>query len=853
MKVYNILSIFAISLFIIIYMNNIVSAVTFNNLFYYDFNENSGTKVNNIVSSGSIDLNSSGNWTTGFLGASSMGGNGLNQHAQNTSAQLGLGANFSVTFWFNRNIITDQGTGLIGYLTESDKGWALSGSSNVGKIQLAISNDSTLVSALTTTINQVANRWYFGAMTYNGTGVKIYINATEEANATILERSLVRANFTIGRYPTGVAAGNFFNGSIDEVGIWNRTLTQQDINDLYNSGVGLPFSSTVINTISVVLNSPANNTNIINGSTIFNSTFTSNNLNITNATILIYYLNGSLFNSTVNTTVNNNQNYTIFNISNFVIPNIYLWNVYACGINNSGYVNCNTSSTNRTLTFSYVKNSETFNSITTSLASEKFYLNITTLSGLSSITAILSYNNTNYTTTKTSSGNNYSFSRQITIPNVNTQTNKNFYWIIQLIDSSGNTFLFNDDTDTQTITTFGIDNCTTNSQLILNYTLRDEDSQNVLTPNVSITNTTMEVELKIISINDPSISFIFNQSFNNTNPARICVSNGSINNSQSYRIDGLNKYYSTSRVIEYHNIQNFTLTNNTIPQNINLYDLLIVDSVDFLFIAKDENFLPIRGALIDIQRKYPADGAFKSVEIPKTNDGKAKGHLDLDEIYNIYLRKNGVLLATFENNQPFCNNILTGECIINLKVAGTSIRSSSFKNALGVSYVKFYNTTSKTYIFTFNTVDSSDKLISLNVTAFNINLNKSICNTQLTASSGSLTCAIPQNIGNGTAISKVYVDGRLLMVDTFNIKGSNSDVLGYGRFFFAFILVITLPLMAISNGSITLIFFLLGLVIAGLLGFLDSGNFFTIGALTGWIVISAILIVFKIRDKETQI
>ena len=32
-----------------------------------------------------------------------------------------------------------------------------------------------------------------------------------------------------------------FNGQLDEVGIWNRTLTQNEINELYNIGIGKQY------------------------------------------------------------------------------------------------------------------------------------------------------------------------------------------------------------------------------------------------------------------------------------------------------------------------------------------------------------------------------------------------------------------------------------------------------------------------------------------------------------------------------------------------------------------------------------------------------------------------------------
>ena len=38
-------------------------------------------------------------------------------------------------------------------------------------------------------------------------------------------------------------AANFFNGSLDETGIWNRALTSDEVALLYNSGAGLSYNS----------------------------------------------------------------------------------------------------------------------------------------------------------------------------------------------------------------------------------------------------------------------------------------------------------------------------------------------------------------------------------------------------------------------------------------------------------------------------------------------------------------------------------------------------------------------------------------------------------------------------------
>ncbi|KKK97106.1 hypothetical protein LCGC14_2656090, partial [marine sediment metagenome] len=90
-------------------------------------------------------------------------------------------------------------------------------------------------------------------------------------------------------------------------------------------------------------------------------------------------------------------------------------------------------------------------------------------------------------------------------------------------------------------------------------------------------------------------------------------------------------------------LQNFTLRNSSIPQNINLLDLAVVDSQEFLVTFKSVELLPVAGALIDITRKYINEGVFKTVELPLTDDeGQVIAHLVLsDEIYtfinNVYI------------------------------------------------------------------------------------------------------------------------------------------------------------------------------------------------------------------------
>ena len=104
---------------------------------------------------------------------------------------------------------------------------------DTGKIQGSIMIDG---SAEYTGVSPVISiqQWHHVAITYDGDIMRLYLNgvlsvATDVTNGTITETS---GNLGIGASGTG---GNGFKGLIDEVGIWNRALSAEEIAVMYNS------------------------------------------------------------------------------------------------------------------------------------------------------------------------------------------------------------------------------------------------------------------------------------------------------------------------------------------------------------------------------------------------------------------------------------------------------------------------------------------------------------------------------------------------------------------------------------------------------------------------------------------
>ena len=81
--------------------------------------------------------------------------------------------------------------------------------------------------------------WIHVVVTYNGATQRIYIDGNQNNNA--FEGTLGTANtiLYIGRYHGGV---NYdYDGLLDEIGIWDKELTQAEVTELYNSGNGLAY------------------------------------------------------------------------------------------------------------------------------------------------------------------------------------------------------------------------------------------------------------------------------------------------------------------------------------------------------------------------------------------------------------------------------------------------------------------------------------------------------------------------------------------------------------------------------------------------------------------------------------
>lgn len=85
------------------------------------------------------------------------------------------------------------------------------------------------------------NTWYHLVGTYDGETVKMYINGTLQTDQNTDPSADCNV---LGNAHLGVHANTWshdLQGLLDEVGVWNRALTQAEVTELYNSGNGLAY------------------------------------------------------------------------------------------------------------------------------------------------------------------------------------------------------------------------------------------------------------------------------------------------------------------------------------------------------------------------------------------------------------------------------------------------------------------------------------------------------------------------------------------------------------------------------------------------------------------------------------
>lgn len=423
-----------------------------------------------------------------------------------------------------------------------------------------------------------------------------------------------------------------------------------------------------------------------------------------------------------------------------------------------------------------------------------------------------------------------------------TQNKTVFKKTISILDGWGNTtgivydwywnysidgLTIDDNTTIQDITVYSIavDDCTDYGEVILNMSLRDEGSNSAV--NETLIATT-EIDLYITSPTDDTINVHYHNTFSNENNPQVCMPSGLLNNSE-YIIDFTIGYESAGRVFEFFYLDDGTLNSSDnfdaqTTRNINLMDLNISDSTSFLFNYFDEDGLPVEDAMVNVYRYYIGEGTFREVERAKPDDnGDTIVHLvEEDVIYYFLITKNGETLYTSAEYTALCQST---PCTIQIEAGGDVVEfddSDLWDNIPGGNYSLSYNSTTRTITLTYILNESS----TMNMTVYKYDFDGSTIlygeNTS-TGTSGTMSLVIPQTAGNVSFYSNVWRDGEFINSEWINFEDNPQTRFGTTlSLFLAVLIILSIGLMAITEGTGTLVMVIFGVALSGFLGLITT-------------------------------
>jgi hypothetical protein len=810
---------------------------------YNSFNESSGTNARDGVNdTHNFTTFNTPTWDTGLIG-NALHFDGSSEYALQSNNITFFNANRTLNFWFNldssdagdhQRVLGRYSAGGVGELQTV----VLQSTTNY-RVQYAQSNGTAIVFA----DQDTGTDWVMITFQVNNTHLRLYINATHIATYGYDGTSTHQAlNTSIGARSSGI--DDWFDGLIDEFGIWDRLLTDAEVTQLFNGGSGITYDASPPSApvITVNLLAPADTHQQTNPDIELQANSTITNGNLTNTTAYLWFPNGTLHTTNTTTITGTVSNLTNNSFTDISPAQSYIWNFYSCGDNSTGWVTCGFSTSNRTFNITpFTENSQTFNAVTTEGNTELYTINVTILSGFQVETARLWYNGTIYDPLIYNQANDVVIlNRSLVVPDVSATGNNTVLWEISLDVGSP----LNSSSSNQLVNPITLDDCGTNTFRVLNYTMFQETSKALMV--TATYNSTIELDVDIYS-SDRSVQIInFSQDYGEVNNASVCL-NANFNASQ-YSLDAQAKYDADDFAQEYYHIQNLTLTNTTVPKNISLYDINESLSDEFIISYKDASFIAVPDAIIQIQRKYVGEGLFRTVEAPKTDaQGETMGHLVEDDvIYTFIIVKNGEVLATFSNVIAVCENILTDDCEINLNSFSSHVEPEQYTSLSDFTYTLSYTESTREVESIFTIPSGSASEVMLNVTLVDNIGTREACSDSLISSSGTLTCIVPTNVGNGTVVAKITKDGSLMGEGYIKLEQEPEDIFGASLIFLSLFLYLTLIGVAISdNPLVTGFFFVIGALLGIALNVVDATGYIGAGATVLWLIMAILIVLIK--------
>jgi chitodextrinase/nitrogen fixation protein FixH len=229
---------------------NVATAVTLSTnpslVAAYSFDEGSGINVSDLSGHGNNGTLANATWTTaGKFGKALVFNGATSLVTIPDSPTLRLTTGMTLEAWVNPSVVN---TGWKDIVYKGNDNYYLEGatSSNVPMIGITIGTSHAEVFGAT---GLPANTWTFLAATYDGANLRFYINGTQVASQSHTGDILTSSN------PLQIGGdsiyGQFFQGTIDEVRVYNTALTNGQIQADMATAVGAASPAASLSSLSV--------------------------------------------------------------------------------------------------------------------------------------------------------------------------------------------------------------------------------------------------------------------------------------------------------------------------------------------------------------------------------------------------------------------------------------------------------------------------------------------------------------------------------------------------------------------------------------------------------------------------
>ena len=708
-------------------------------------------------------------------------------------------------------------------------------------------NFNNLADLATTTDTWNSGEWYHLVFSYDDTTNEytVYVNNTQEVNHTDANMSISNlgdGKMEFNSYFDGEGEAFGFNAKYDEIAIFNRSCSPEDVSDLWNTSSGLGFENIgaaappiPAGYVNVTLTAIDNYANSIN---TFNATINTTTYGTTTGTITTLLSNNSeeLFgiNYTFPSFFNQTNVYNNINVSTgthqatnvlqseirfqakIKVSKTYLQNFT---VNDS-------TITNTTTDYNATLNLLTGNNQAITFNNSMGYFNQTLSIDVSNFDN-RTHNITIFNHELTIAPRDFFTNASINNFTINISADGGFY---EYYVTSGNNVTFNVTSGYNYTININVTDYASNTTIVTNTTGYNRTTYVQLFKENSLYVRIYDEETGVL-ITDRNVSVeVISDSLaeeNLTDTGALIVENLI---ADDYRIR-----YSAR---EYFERLYFLTVTASATQTVDVYLLNSTKSDNITVTVLDEKSDAVEKANIKLLRYYLSCNCYRTVEIGQTNfEGKTGLRAEYNsEFYKFIIEYEGV---TYLETDPFKISSTELTFFITLEQLDPTGTLRAFQN---VVYNLTFNNVSNTFRFTFSQVYnqiSSGCLKVYRVTPLSTTLFNSSC---VNSTGATLLVGVqPLNNSNWQGVASLFLDGEEMHIETlFHDYGYGAELKGRLGLFLATLIIGVFALISIWNPTVSVVMMGVGLIMVKSIGLISLSQT-SIMAIIGVIIVIIML------------